>query len=267
MAPGPVAEESVMVSRNKQNFEFTLGKIGLILFTVCMSLLLFVVFLFGVLVGRNMDTYPERYSRGIPALVKDKLGFISGRAPSASAVRQGTKEAAPNQGEDVDFTFYDTLAGKKGEAKVPTPVTPKGPEGPGQQPDGIKPGVAVAPAGGQLPGSPREGDVKQKVPAPVPPAPVSEAAKELKPPSGGKYLIQAASYQQKEKAESLGKKIAALGYTPRVVMTDIQAKGRWFRVMIGGFESRPLAEKAAGVVEQKIGGLKCTIRAVNGKNN
>jgi cell division septation protein DedD len=256
-----------MVSRNKQNFEFKLGKSGLILFTVCMSLLLFIVFLFGVMVGKNMDAYPERYSRGIPALVKDKLGFLAVRAPDAVAVRQGTNEAVPTSGEDVDFTFYETLAGKKGEGKTPTPVTPKVPETPVQQPDSIKPGTAAAPDGGLSPGSPPAGDAKTKTPVPVPPTPVPETTQEVKPPGREKYLVQVASYQQKEKAESLSRKIAALGYTPRVVMMDIPAKGRWFRVITGGFESRPLAEKAAGVVEQKIGGLKCTIRAVNDNNN
>jgi cell division septation protein DedD len=218
-----------------------------------------------------MDAYPERYSRGIPALVKDKLGFLAVRAPDAVAVRQGTNEAVPTSGEDVDFTFYETLAGKKGEGKTPTPVTSKVPETPVQQPDGIKPDMAAAPDGGlspgSPPGSPPAGYVMTKTPVPVPPTPVPETTQEVKPPGREKYLVQVASYPQKEKAESLSRKIAALGYKPWVVMTDIPAKGRWFRVITGGFESRPLAEKAAGVVEQKIGGLKCTIRAVNDNNN
>jgi cell division protein FtsN len=262
-----MAEESVMVSRNRQNLEFKLGKGGIILFTFCMSLLVFIVFLFGVMVGKNMDTYPERYSRGIPALVKEKLGFLTGRTSGTSAVRQETKETPPTPGEDVDFTFYGTLAGKKGEGKVPSvPVTPKGQEGPVKQSEGIKPGAVAAPTiGGQLPGSPREGDIKPK--GPVPALPTPEPLKEVKPPGREKYIIQVASYQQREKAESLGKKIAALGYPPRVVMMDIPAKGRWYRVVMSGFESRPQAENAAGVVEQKIGGLKCTIRAVNDKKN
>ncbi|MBN1614971.1 MAG: SPOR domain-containing protein [Deltaproteobacteria bacterium] len=243
-----------MVSRNRQNFEFKLGKGGIILFTFCMSLLLFVVFLFGVMVGKNMDTYPERYSRGIPALLKDKLGFLAGRTSGGSSVRRETKEAIPVPEGDVDYTFYDTLAGRKDEGKKPAPVTSKVQEGSTKQPEGVKPDTAATPTvGGQVTGTT---GLQGPVPMPV---------KEAKPHGNETYVIQAASYQQKEKAESLGRKIAALGYVPRVVMTDIPSKGRWYRVMMEGFESRQLAEQAAGVVEQRVGGLKCTIRAAKGE--
>jgi len=51
------------MSKNVHAFELKLGKRALILFVIGMSCLLFIVFLFGVTIGKNIDTYPEKYSR------------------------------------------------------------------------------------------------------------------------------------------------------------------------------------------------------------
>jgi hypothetical protein len=63
-----------MTSKNVHTFELKLGKRALILFIIGISCLLFLVFLFGVTIGKNIDTYPEKFARGIPGMIKDKLG-------------------------------------------------------------------------------------------------------------------------------------------------------------------------------------------------
>jgi cell division protein FtsN len=51
-----------------------------------------------------------------------------------------------------------------------------------------------------------------------------------------------------------------LGFSPRVVMKEIPEKGMWFRVIVGGFESRERAQEAADKMTEKVRGLKCVIR-------
>ena len=105
-----------MASKNRRMFELRLGKPGLILFICGMSLLLFSMFLLGIVVGKHMDAYPERYSPGIPELIR---GRLPGSAPKAETVSpQSMKEGEKNEpdGGDEKFglTFFDTLGGKKG---------------------------------------------------------------------------------------------------------------------------------------------------------
>jgi len=96
-------------------FELRLGKLGLILFIGGMSLLLFSMFFLGIVVGKHMEAYPERFSSGAAGLIRDRL-FVSapqtGKAnPPAEAGKQD--ELAGGE-ENFGLTFYDTLGGKKG---------------------------------------------------------------------------------------------------------------------------------------------------------
>ena len=55
-----------MAAKNTHRFELRMGKLGLALFILGMSALLFAVFLFGVNLGKNIDTYPDKIARFIP---------------------------------------------------------------------------------------------------------------------------------------------------------------------------------------------------------
>jgi hypothetical protein len=81
-----------MTSKNVRVFELKLGKRALILFILGMSCLLFVVFLFGVTVGKNIDTYPEKYSRGFRGMVMEKLGWSSNRPEITVSASETAKE-------------------------------------------------------------------------------------------------------------------------------------------------------------------------------
>jgi hypothetical protein len=78
-----------MAVKNRRMFELKLGKLGLILFVGGMSLLLFSMFFLGIVVGKHMEAYPERFSSGAAGLIGDRL-FSSApqtgkAAPSADA--------------------------------------------------------------------------------------------------------------------------------------------------------------------------------------
>ena len=81
----------------------------------------------------------------------------------------------------------------------------------------------------------------------------------------GRFEIQVAAYQDNRKAEQTMGKLSPLGFASRVVMKDLPGKGRWFRVIVGGFENREKAKAAADQIAGKIRGVKCVIRS-SGKN-
>jgi hypothetical protein len=150
-----------MASKNARNFEFKLGKQALVLFILGMSLLLFCVFLFGVVVGKHIDAYPEIVARGIPGMIRDKLGFGKENTPTVVATEEESEDAASAEQEDFGLTFYDTLAKKgaggsngarhvkagaerpKAPAAVPGVATGTAPGGAAGNAPGKAPGIAV----------------------------------------------------------------------------------------------------------------------------
>lgn len=94
-----------MSSRKVKDFEFRLGKLGLGLFVFGTSLSLLFVFIFGVIVGKNIESYPEKIVKGIPRMTKQKIV----RKPLV------VEEIAKEEKKDFELTFYDTLASKSNE--------------------------------------------------------------------------------------------------------------------------------------------------------
>ncbi|MBU2251999.1 MAG: SPOR domain-containing protein [Proteobacteria bacterium] len=250
-------------------FELRLGKPGLILFICGMSLLLFSMFLLGIVVGKHMDAYPERYSLGIPEMIR---GRLLGSAPKAETVspqsmKEGEKNEPDGGEEKFGLTFFDTLGGKKGGTPAESPAI----SGASTSTPGIASGKTAVPVPGgeevgKKQGPPAEGApapetvVKKSVTPPAEPQPEEEAAQ-----GKGRYEIQAGAYRERKKAEQLVQKISSPGFSARVVTKELPGKGRWFRVIVGGFESRAKAHEAADKLAGKISGLKCVIRP-SGRN-
>jgi cell division septation protein DedD len=209
-----------MTSKNVRVFELKLGKRALILFIVGMSCLLFVVFLFGVTVGKNIDTYPEKYSHGFRGMMMEKLGWSSNRAETAVSAGETATETAKAGGEE-------------------------------NVPEEKKAPVAAAVAS----------DEKQ-------PSVPAATQTEVKPRAEQeKYQIKVGSFKEKEKADQLCKKLAGLGFSPRVAEMQVPKKGKWMRITLEGFESREDAQKAADRVARKIKGLNCVVLRMGAKNN
>lgn len=224
-----------MASRNVKNFEFKLGKLGLLIFTCGMALLVFAVFLFGVKVGKDMDSFPERYSPRIPDMIKGWLPWTKGERRVA-AKDTGSKPAS--QDGPFDLTFYDTLSKKQTEDKS----SPAG---------GIGEGKSTAEATKVLvppPNAPAEKKTTAENVQPSSAQPPAEAVATSASPQQAKerFLIQVASYRKKESAEVLCRKIRTLGYNPRIAMVTLPSKGKWYRVTLDGFEDRAQAERVAG---------------------
>ena len=62
-----------MRPQRMKEFEFRLGKLGLVLFVIGISFLLFLSFVTGVMVGVNMEGNPDQIAQGIPGILKQKV--------------------------------------------------------------------------------------------------------------------------------------------------------------------------------------------------
>lgn len=83
-------------------------------------------------------------------------------------------------------------------------------------------------------------------PVPPPPAP---AQKELD--KGGKFTLQVAAFKDKPQAEAELNKWKAKGFSGSYKEVDLGAKGTWFRVFIGSYNSEDEAKKAQQTVSSQ----------------
>ena len=215
-----------MTSKNVHTFELKLGKRALFLFIIGMSCLLFIVFLFGVTVGKNIDTYPEKFARGIPGMIKEKLGWSSHRTETAETVSDSPKE----------YARVDSEEGVAEEKRV----------------------LVSAPAVNEEKQPAVRTQVSNKEQRPLLSS-TAEQAKKRPLRADEKYMINLVSYKEKEKANRLLKKMRDLGFTPKVTEVDLHEKGKWFRVTLEGFDSREKAQKTADDVSKKIKDLNCAV--------
>jgi cell division septation protein DedD len=275
-----------MAAKNRRTFELTLGKLGLILFIGGISLLLFSMFLLGIVVGKQMEAYPERYSAGMAEMIYDRLFASAPQKGKVPPSAESDAKGEPAGGEEgFGLTFYDTLAGKKGgtpTGKTAGAVKDMPPEtsAPHNALTGkpVIPAPSAASAGGpigntDLPVPGREGEEKKTSPLPGKKAAMESGAKiSAAMPAGitaeggatpekGRFEIQVAAYQESRKAEQMMEKLGPLGFTSRVIMKELPGKGTWFRVIVGGFENREKAKAAADHIAGKIRGVKCVVRS------
>ena len=261
-----------MAAKNVHRFEFRMGRLGLFLFILGMSGLLFAVFLFGVDVGKNIDTYPGKIASYIPDRIRDRAGWAGGGTKTLPSPQEEKKPESADADRDLDLTFYDTLAKKQGDAgrlivepprekRIEAEKTVEVP------PQAAKPKAPVEPAAAAKPKKPETPlqapvALNQQKAAPVAPVPAPAAApKKETAPVREKFLIQLVAYQQKSKADELAGKLKSLGYAPRVEVTSLPDKGKWFRVIMNGFQTREDAQKAADKISRSIKGLNCVVRS------
>jgi cell division septation protein DedD len=250
-----------MASGNIKNFELKLGRTGLVILIAGVTALLCSAFIFGVTVGKNIDSYPEK----IASFPQRVLALVWRPAKIRAAQNAADNKGVQNQSkspEELGLTFYNTLTSKKGAVK--------------EQPIADKKPVAEAPINPQLLPQPKNEPVPAATPAaeaPKPPAAKSEAAvdaieakiKEAQPAvavNKGKYAVQVASSKEKSKASQMGKKISTLGFTPSIVETNIPEKGRWFRIVVYGFPGKAQAQAAAEKISKKTG-TRCVVKLID----
>jgi len=251
---------------NLKSFEYKLGKTGLIVAIAGIAVFLVVSFLFGVQVGKNIDTYPEiiaSYPRQLLAYVwrPAKMKMIISSKEAKQSKGEGKKQ------EDIDLTFYDTLTSKKGLAGQQIISEKKVEAEPAGQPlieekKNNEQGVLPEKNAGNAPSAKaanvvNQGNKVNKNKEAAVPAPVA-----------GKFTfsLQAASLKDKTKAVQVSRKISSLGYKARVAEADIAGQGKWYRVVVDGFPGWNEARIAADKIEQKIK-TKGIIRRISAEVN
>jgi cell division protein FtsN len=255
-----------MAAKNTHRFELRMGKLGLALFILGMSALLFAVFLFGVNVGKNIDTYPDKIARFIPDTIRGRMGWPSGSTEPMVSPKEEKKQETAESDKDMNLTFYDTLAKKKGDTRGLIVETPK--EKTTEAERLREPSLPVAPAANLKMPAEKAAAANQQKPAALPPAPPPAAVQKKEAPvAKDKFLIQVVSYQKKSTADDLIGKLKSLGYTSRIEVMELPDKGKWFRVVMGGFQSKQDAQKAVDKVSKSIAGVHCVIRSVESKKN
>ena len=242
-----------MKSGNIKNFQLKVGKAGLIIVVVGMAVLLCTAFLFGVDVGKNIDTYPDK----IAALPQKALALVWQPAKIRAAQSAPDNKNGPGKTqtqENIDLTFYNDLTSKKGIPKE-RPVPEKQPVfSPPQNGEETVTGNFNIEAQSQ-PGSVNEKTKEKGEPK----------AKEVAPSVASntqKFIIQAASLKDKTEANKMNNKIASLGFLSQVIKVEIPGKGIFFRVIVSGFENKVQAQEAALKISQKTG-TSCIIKRVD----
>ncbi|KGP63399.1 cell division protein FtsN [Legionella norrlandica] len=90
-----------------------------------------------------------------------------------------------------------------------------------------------------------------------------ENARNSQQPGNGKYLVQVASFKARQDAEHMKGMLILKGFDVRVVPVVTQAQGSWFRVVVGPYPSRALAQKAQMTLA-KTERLNGMVRSVGG---
>ena len=104
-------------------------------------------------------------------------------------------------------------------------------------------------------------DSSQPSPADTPSAPAAlqpaqnaqQSAKPVKESARpGSYELMCGSFKKRIVAQNTAGKLKKNQYPAFVEEADLGAKGRWFRVKIGGFSSKEAAEKIRGEIKKKL---------------
>lgn len=243
-----------MGSGNTRKFEIRLGQTGLTVLIVGMVVLLCLSFLFGVGVGKNIDTYPEK----IASLPQRFLALFW--KPAKVAVEQKSVPVAQAGKANVDLAFHQALTSSK-----TVPIQPL--------PDAEKTAEVEAFADREEPLPPPSSPSAQKEKAaPLKPEPVSPKkaagekpaaeikSKESKTDSAAaSYQVFVASLKDRQKADQIHRIVARAGYASKIVKVDLKGKGTWYRVIATGFDTRAKAKAAADKLSKRAK-TKCIVR-------
>jgi cell division protein FtsN len=256
-----------MATKNRRALELKLGKLGIILFVSGMSLLLFGMFLLGIVVGKHLEAYPERYSGGFAELVRERLSWLTPQKEKSPQPDVAANSDNSTPEETFDLTFYKTLGDKKDKSNY------AGGKGTNDNRANNKTVVPEAKDKAELhlhqndssTGGESAGLVSEQAEAGYSVSMTPEGSTDVgMVEKKGFFEVQAAAYRDVSKAEKIINKLKHLGFTPRIVPKEIPNKGKWFRVIAGNFANRQDAEAASLKIAENIAGVKCVIRYNNG---
>jgi cell division septation protein DedD len=241
--------------------EFRVGRRELVVFAGATVLVWTLTFVFGILVGRELNG-----GRSGVASVPARPASPAPGEPVSAAASAKKEEPSGGAGSEERLTFYKTLTAPTLE--VPPPVPPRieerivphdAPPGPATR---LAPPAAEAPARPAPPPRPvvaprtppaarAEPAAKPAPAAPAPLAPAPPALKVAAEPlredlSGRAWTVQVSSFRSRALADELRGRLAAKGFDAYLVSLTTEDGRVRHRVRVGGFATRVEAERVAG---------------------
>ncbi len=242
-----------MLPHKGKDFELRLGKLGLTVFILGMSLALLVVFAFGVKVGKDIDSYPARIVGIIPGF----QGKVLSRPEN-----QENKMAGAGEKGNFKLGFYDSLSGKKADSPddIQQPQSQPQVQVPAPNAEG-SPGPAqlAVPGGNVAKVAPESAARAEAKPESDPRKTEEKKTAEVRNSEKGKYLIQVAALKNEAKAKELKTKLVKLGYAPKLETIAKKGKGKIYRIRLAGYATEQDAAKVMGKLEKQVPGTKCLI--------
>lgn len=229
-------------ARTPDRFDLSLDGRQIASIVVGALVLLGVVFVLGLNVGRQLAT-------------RDR---VPGGADALAGLDQPTAPAEPIR--DEELTYGKTLTGgapapapqAKPVAATPAPVPAA------TAPSSADPVLDPAPApssspAADAPPSPAPAAATPEKPAATAARPSIAATVTRAPPASqsGAWTVQLGSAQDRSEAQRIAKRFDR--YHPRVETADLGAKGRWYRVRVGRYESRAAAERFLKDLQRETG--------------
>jgi cell division septation protein DedD len=218
--------ESNPRARPRDEFQLSLDGRQVASIVVGALVVLGLVFVLGMNVGKQVAL--RRASAGIAG---DLEALDRAPAPPATA---------------DPLTFHDRLTRDAPAAPpAPTPVV-----APAAPPPAVLAAPAAPPAAAPAPAVAQPAPVQ---PSPSPAAPVAAVAPVATPPPAASrpWTVQLAAAQDRGEAERIAARYA--GLRPRIEEADVPGKGRFFRVRVGGFETREAADRYLRDVGRETG--------------
>ena len=227
-----------MTSENKRHFEVRLGKLGILTLVCSMSCLLFVFFLFGIVVGNNLETYPGKISRQLPVQILQWCGLLEyDKTTIIEAAEKDNKKQMVQEREAIPDIVVRHVRPDQGK---PSPVK----DTPPRVKQGSADGIVSSPS---LPSAKKIEEILKNN---------NDKEKQLE----NKYLVQITSCKDKKVAEEVVAKIAKIGFKAQIIMVDLKEKGIWYRVMLPSLDSQTEAMEAAQKIDRILKGNQSVVR-------
>lgn len=213
--------------------------IGLIVF---ISVWMFVL---GVMVGRGMAPVNLEAGKLEQELAEEKARMLEEKQEAEVSAAAGQTDEKPQLG------FYEALKnpGKEADFKPAEPAKPVRRKPAGREPaaPAVRPRPTVT--------APTKPVSRPKIKPPA--APKTDSGPKPAPASvSGHFTVQVASVQDIKGAEKMVAGLRAKGYQAYQIRSDIDGKGVWYRIRVGGFEDRGDAEKMLKKLKNdKYGGI------------
>jgi cell division protein FtsN len=86
-----------------------MGKPGLALFIVGFSVLLLTAFISGVIVGKNIESYPQKIVKSLPNVIMPEADGTSQKVPAKEEKKESASVNEKGGKEGMELTFYETL--------------------------------------------------------------------------------------------------------------------------------------------------------------